>query len=157
MDRLQEIVRAATTDDRELMRDGLHLGLVVDEHRLDFERGDFLVRNLLGVDQSTGLARGRAKRSRSARPCSSRCATRDAADEDLALPARPACRAQVCCCSRATAGARTCSPSPVTTRRWSRSCSDRCPSPVRSAPGEIGPVGGRNFLHGFTASVAVFG
>jgi small ligand-binding sensory domain FIST len=23
--------------------------------------------------------------------------------------------------------------------------------------GEIGPVGGRNFLHGFTASVAVFG
>jgi len=22
--------------------------------------------------------------------------------------------------------------------------------------GEIGPVGGRNFLHGFTASVAVF-
>lgn len=24
------------------------------------------------------------------------------------------------------------------------------------AMGEIGPVGGRNFLHGFTASVAVF-
>jgi small ligand-binding sensory domain FIST len=24
------------------------------------------------------------------------------------------------------------------------------------AAGEIGPVGGRNFLHGFTASVAVF-
>jgi small ligand-binding sensory domain FIST len=23
--------------------------------------------------------------------------------------------------------------------------------------GEIGPIGGRNFLHGFTASVAVFG
>jgi hypothetical protein len=24
------------------------------------------------------------------------------------------------------------------------------------AMGEVGPVGGRNFLHGFTASVAVF-
>ena len=24
------------------------------------------------------------------------------------------------------------------------------------AAGEIGPIGGRNFLHGFTASVAVF-
>jgi small ligand-binding sensory domain FIST len=23
--------------------------------------------------------------------------------------------------------------------------------------GEMGPIGGRNFLHGFTASVAVFG
>ena len=52
--RLQEIVQAATDEDRELMRDGLHLGLVVDEHRLDFQRGDFLVRNVLGADQSTG-------------------------------------------------------------------------------------------------------
>ena len=36
------------------MRCGLHLGVVVDEHRLEFGRGDFLVRNLLGVDQDTG-------------------------------------------------------------------------------------------------------
>jgi small ligand-binding sensory domain FIST len=54
MERLQEIVQAATDADRRLMREGLHVGIVVDEHRLDFERGDFLVRNLLGVDQSTG-------------------------------------------------------------------------------------------------------
>jgi small ligand-binding sensory domain FIST len=32
------------------------------------------------------------------------------------------------------------------------------PIPVAGffAQGEIGPVGGRNFLHGYTASVAVF-
>ncbi len=46
--------RPPTDADRELMREGLHVGIVVDEHRLDFERGDFLVRNLLGADQSTG-------------------------------------------------------------------------------------------------------
>ena len=54
MVRLQEIVQAATDEDRQLMREGLHVGLVVDEHHLDFQRGDFLVRNLLGVDKSTG-------------------------------------------------------------------------------------------------------
>jgi small ligand-binding sensory domain FIST len=33
------------------------------------------------------------------------------------------------------------------------------PMPLAGAfcAGEIGPVGGRNFLHGFTASLAVFG
>jgi len=33
---------------------------------------------------------------------------------------------------------------------------DRIPASGFFAMGEIGPVGGRNFLHGFTASVAVF-
>jgi small ligand-binding sensory domain FIST len=32
----------------------------------------------------------------------------------------------------------------------------RIPAAGFFAMGEIGPVGGRNFLHGFTASVAVF-
>ena len=90
MDRLQEIVQAATDEDRQLMREGLHVGLVVDEHRLDFERGDFLVRNLLGVDQSTGslaiseqvevgqtvqfqVRDARRRRRRPARACSSGC------------------------------------------------------------------------------------
>ena len=54
MARLQELVQAASDDERELMRHGLHVGLVVDEHKLDFARGDFLVRNVLGADQRTG-------------------------------------------------------------------------------------------------------
>ena len=29
-------------------------------------------------------------------------------------------------------------------------------SPASSAPGEIGPVGGKPFLHGFTATLALF-
>ena len=54
MARLQEIVQAATDAERDLMRNGLHLGVVVDEHQLDFSRGDFLVRNVLGADRSNG-------------------------------------------------------------------------------------------------------
>ena len=54
MARLQELVQASTEAERELMRNGLHLGVVVDEHKLDFARGDFLVRNVLGADRSNG-------------------------------------------------------------------------------------------------------
>ena len=65
----------ATENDRELMREGLHLGLVVDEHRLDFERGDFLVRNCSAPTSRPGRSRS-ARSSTSARPCSSTSATR---------------------------------------------------------------------------------
>ena len=30
------------------------LGVVVDEHKLEYERGDFLARNLLQIDRATG-------------------------------------------------------------------------------------------------------
>ena len=44
---------------------GLHMGRVVDEHKLDFDRGDFLVRNVLGVDRDNGaVAVGRRGRGR---------------------------------------------------------------------------------------------
>ena len=153
--RLQDLVLAADDDERELMRSGLHLGVVVDEHRLDFGRGDFLVRNVLGADQDNGaLAVGDA--SRSARPCSSRSATRP----------RPT-RTSACCSSRSHGDAAllfTCNGRG--TRFFGEPDHDAAlvdellgPVPLAGAfcAGEIGPVGGRNFLHGFTASVAVFG
>ena len=52
--RLQELADDASEDDRELMRHGLHVGLVLDEHRAEFGPGDFLVRNLLGADPNSG-------------------------------------------------------------------------------------------------------
>ena len=58
-------------------------GIVVDERNLDHERGDFLVRGLLGADRDAG-ALAVATRSRSGRPSSSRCATPATAGEDLA-------------------------------------------------------------------------
>jgi small ligand-binding sensory domain FIST len=50
LDRLEEVVRGAAPDDRAQLAQGLHLGIAVDEHRMTFERGDFLVRNVLGAD-----------------------------------------------------------------------------------------------------------
>ena len=36
------------------MRRGLQIGCVVDETRLEFSRGDFLVRGVVGADQRSG-------------------------------------------------------------------------------------------------------
>ena len=128
----------------------------MDEHRLEFGRGDFLVRNLLGVDKENGaLAVGEHVEVGQTVQFQVRDAA--AADEDLRLLLEPV---------RGRGGAavhvqRSRDPVlrqlPTTTPRSSRSSSIGSRSPVRSARARSGPIGGRNFLHGFTASVAVFG
>jgi small ligand-binding sensory domain FIST len=155
MTRLQEIVNSASDDDRELMREGLHLGLVVDEHRLDFGRGDFLVRNLLGADPSTGsLAVGEAVDVGQTVQFHVRDA--QAADEDLRLLLD----------GLAGDGALMFTCNGRGTHLFSMPGHDASvieellgsvPLSGAFCAGEIGPVGGRNFLHSFTASVAVFG
>jgi small ligand-binding sensory domain FIST len=154
MDRLQEIVQAADEADRRLMREGLHLGLVVDEHHLDFRRGDFLVRNLLGVDQETGsLAVGELVEVGQTVQFQVRDA--DAADEDLRSLLTGVNGAGVLlftCNGRGT--------NMFSERDHDASVVEELLGPIALAgafcAGEIGPIGGRNFLHGFTASVAVF-
>lgn len=51
LDRLDELLLALDDGDRDLVRRGLHLGRVVDEHRLSFGAGDFLVRPVVRVDR----------------------------------------------------------------------------------------------------------
>ena len=123
--------------------------------RAEFGRGDFLVRNVLGADRRRRrIAVG--ERSRSARRSSSMSATRTAADEDLrALLAGASGQARSS--SPATAGARACSTSPTTTPGVINAELDRrLPTAGVFCAGEIGPIGGRNFVHGFTASVLLF-
>jgi small ligand-binding sensory domain FIST len=153
--RLQEIVQAASEEERNLMREGLHVGLVVDEHKLDFDRGDFLVRNVLGADQETGaIAIG--ERVDVGTTLQFHVRDADAADEDLheLLQHVPAAEAALLftCNGR---GRRFF----VTPNHDALSVEESLgPVPVAGAfcAGELGPVGGRNFLHGFTASLAVF-
>ena len=54
LSRLQACATEASDEDRELIRHGLHVGLVVDEHKAEFGRGDFLVRNVVGADPESG-------------------------------------------------------------------------------------------------------
>ena len=154
MDRLQEIVQAASDEDRRLMREGLHLGLIDDEQRLDFERGDFLVRNLLGVDQSTGSL-AISDPVEVGQTVQFQVRDANAADEDL--------RCLLDGVGGSAALLFTCNGRG--TRFFSEPGHDASvvgellgtvPLAGAFCAGEIGPIGGQNFLHGFTASIAVF-
>ena len=154
VERLQEVVVAADEAERDLMRQGLHVGVVVDEHRSDFGRGDFLVRNVLGADRRTGaLAVGDVVEV--GRTVQFHVRDAASADEDLRhlLAGVEGAGALLFTCNgrgRALFGA----------PHHDAAAVEEIVGPVPLAgafcAGEIGPVGGRNFLHGFTASVAVF-
>ena len=155
LERLQEIAAAASEEDRELLRGGLHVGLVVDEHKAEFERGDFLVRNLLGADRESGaLAVG--DRVNVGQTVQFHVRDAAAADEDLRelLGGVDADAALLFTCNgrgRHLFG----------TPDHDAGLVEQMLGPIPVAgcfcAGEIGPVGGRNFLHGFTASLALFG
>jgi small ligand-binding sensory domain FIST len=147
-------VQSAGDDERELMRRGLHVGVVVDEHKLDFDRGDFLVRNVLGADQRSGaLAFG--ERVEVGRTVQFHVRDAAAADDDLrALLAgvRGDAALLFTCNGRGT----HLFPAANHDAGTVEELLGDVPLAGAFCAGEIGPVGGRNFLHGFTASVAVF-
>lgn len=154
LERLQELAGSVSEEERELLRGGLHLGVVVDEHRTDFGRGDFLVRNLLGADRETGaVAVGEQVTVGQTVQFHVRDAA--AADQDLRelLASRSGRGALLFTCNGR--GQRL-----FGVPDHDASVLDDLLGPIPAAggfcAGEIGPVGGRNFLHGFTASIALF-
>src|SRR5437763_16098899 len=54
LERLREVFSLLSPAEQRQAERALHLGIVIDEHKDQFERGDFLIRNLVGVDQKTG-------------------------------------------------------------------------------------------------------
>ncbi|MDP9386920.1 MAG: FIST C-terminal domain-containing protein [Actinomycetota bacterium] len=139
-------------EDIDLIDQGLHLGQVIDEHKLDFERGDFLVRNVLGADEATGaVAVGDVVDV----GATVQFHVRDAAtaDEDLQhlLTGRRADAALMFTCNGR--GIRLFG----TADHDAGVLDDKLGVPAAGffAAGEFGPVGGRNFVHGFTASIAL--
>ena len=153
LERLQEVARAASDDDRRLLARGVHLGRVIDERKVDFDRGDFLIRNVLGADPETGaIAVGDTVEVGS----TAQFQVRDAAsaDDDLRHLVR----------GRSADGALVFTCNGRGTRLFGTADHDAgvvsgqlpgAPVAGMFCAGELGPVGGRNFLHGFTASVVL--
>ena len=44
-----------SSDDQRRIQDGLHIGRVINEYQGTFQRGDFLVRNVMGADDSGAI------------------------------------------------------------------------------------------------------
>jgi small ligand-binding sensory domain FIST len=156
LQRLRELVAKLPPEDRELVSRGLHVGRVIDEHKAEPERGDFLIRGVIGVDPESGaLAVGDTIEVGE----TIRFHVRDAAtaDEDLRTlldrEAKPAAGALLFTCNGR--GSRLFTVPDHDASIVSEKLGG-LPLAGFNCAGEIGPVGGRNFLHGFTASIALF-
>jgi small ligand-binding sensory domain FIST len=132
----------------------LHLGVVVDEHKLDFSRGDFLVRNVLGADRSNGAI---AIGDRVDVGTTVQFQVRDAsaADEDMRALLGDA-RGDAALLFTCNGRGRSLFPEPHHDAGVVEELLGPVPLAGAFCAGEIGPIGGRNFLHSFTASIAVF-
>jgi small ligand-binding sensory domain FIST len=159
--KLEEVLNGLDADDQALASAGLHLGVVIDEYADTHERGDFLVRGVIGADRErTALVVGDlVEVGRTVR-----FQVRDAssADEDLrellgvareGLEHASAAGALLFSCNGRGAHLFASADHDVLAVQDVLS-----PIPVGGffAAGEIGPIGGRNYLHGFTASVVAF-
>ncbi len=154
LDRLDDLVQGAGPDERALLASGLQLGIAIDEHRETFGRGDFLVRGVLGADRGRrALAVGQQVEIGTTVQFHVRDAA--AADQDLhaMLAGRHGDGALVFTCNGR--GQRLFGEPD----HDARVVHDVLDSPALAGmfcAGEIGPIGGRSFVHGFTASVLVF-
>src|SRR5215210_1160787 len=160
VERLRDALTELDPREQQLAASGLMVGIVIDENRPEYRRGDFLVRPVIGLDSEAGtIAVG--ERVRVGQTVRMHIRDGASADEDL----RAVLRAQAeALGSAGPAGALlfTCN------GRGSHmfEVPDHDASAIEDAlgipaggffcAGEIGPVGGRNFLHGFTATMAVF-
>jgi small ligand-binding sensory domain FIST len=142
-------------------RGNLFIGLVVNEYMEDFHQGDFLVRNILGADPHSGsLAVGAWPRQGQTLQFQRRDAA--AADLDMKLLLD---RLAEQLGKRRVYGGCLCSCNGRGHRLFGQMDHDASLVQARIGPveltgffcnGELGPVGDRNFLHSYTASLALF-
>jgi small ligand-binding sensory domain FIST len=158
---LSETVQNLPPEEQRQAQGNLHIGLVVNEYLEDFHRGDFVVRNLLGGDPGSGvLAVGALPRMGQTIQFQRRDAA--TASEDMAkLLKQEKSRlagAEVyggclfCCNGRGK--------NLFGLPNHDAGLVQEHFGPAGIAGffcnGEIGPVGAKNYLHSFTASVALF-
>jgi small ligand-binding sensory domain FIST len=158
---LERIIADLSPRERALVSAGLLIGIVIDSGKPEYQQGDFLVRGVLGADPESGaLTVGATVREGQVL----RLHARDArsADEDLrralrlhieAMAGSPPAGALVFSCNgRGQAMFGDCDHDAKAVQHELGGV----PAAGFFAAGEIGPVGGRSFLHGFTATLAIF-
>jgi small ligand-binding sensory domain FIST len=158
--RLQELWERLSEREQELFQQGLHIGRVINEYQGEFQRGDFLVRNVLGLERETGSL-AITDRIRVGQTVQFQVRDAETADEDLrallqldlsAHEQRPRAALLFTCNGRGT----RLFTEPHHDARAVLQEVGEVPLAGFFAQGELGPVGGQNFIHGFTASVALF-
>lgn len=151
---------ASLDDERQrLAAEGILAGLVIDENKPEYGPGDYLIRGLIGIDDETdAIAIGELVRPGQTLRFHVRDA--DSADADLRQALVSALRGQgtpvgallFTCNGRGT----NMFAAPDHDARTVARALGASSVAGFFCGGEIGPVGGQAFLHGFTATLAVF-
>jgi small ligand-binding sensory domain FIST len=154
---VREMVDQLSEADRKLLQSGLMVGRVIDEYREKFDRGDFLIRNIIGADENTGSIEV-ADLVRTGQTIQFQVRDNETADEDLTqMLSRPATIGDALAGLLFSCNGRGC-------RMFgdadhdilaARSALPRTPFAGFFAAGELGPIGNQNFIHGHTASFAL--
>lgn len=154
MDVLKRVAAEADDTERALLAAGVHVGLVIDESQYDFERGDFLIRSVIGADPETGAI---AIGAEVAVGTTLQFHVRDAstASDDLSsmLSGRTAKAALTFTCNGR--GEHLFGRSGHDAELVHELTGSQATSGMFCA-GEFGPVGVQNHIHGFTASTLLF-
>jgi len=158
---LQATLGALDVGTRERAQRNLLVGLATDEYRHQHGRGDFLIRNVVGGDRATGAITINAP-ARLGQTFQFQFRDAAAADEDLRdhlsqfqsrLPRGEAVvGALICACNGRGQGLFGV---PNHDAQMLAEFLGPIPAAGLFCSGEIGPVAGSTFLHGFTASIAV--
>jgi small ligand-binding sensory domain FIST len=156
----KEVVESLNDQDRDLAQSGgLLVGRVIDEYKHRFGRGDFLIRGLLGVDEDSRYIAIGDPLVRVGQTIQFHVHDGRTAEEDLALMLEvqklqgPASGALLFSCNGR--GARLFDRGDVDPQLVHDALGD-VPLAGFFASGEIGPVGGQNFVLGHTASLVAF-
>jgi small ligand-binding sensory domain FIST len=158
---LAETFGGLTMEQQKQAQGNLFVGLAVNEYLEDFHRGDFLIRNLMGADPNTGtIAIGAYPRPGQTMQFQLRAASTGTKDITTLLR-----RAKKKLPESAVYGGCLCSCNGRGQRLFGEPNHDAGHVQELLGPfglagffcnGEIGPVGEKNFLHGYTASLALF-
>jgi small ligand-binding sensory domain FIST len=157
---LKELFDTLPTREQVQVQRNLHVGRVVSEYQETFGQGDFLVRNVIGIDPSNGAV-AMGDYIRTGQTIQFHVRDQEAADAELK--------------QMLTAVKKSGSPQPLGgllfacngrgSRMFSTSDHDaglinkilgEIPVAGFFAAGELGPIGHQNFMHGHTASIALF-
>ncbi len=158
---LEEVLSKTTPRDRLLAQEAIFVGIAMNEYKDQFNRGDFLIRGVMGLDPNTG-AGAIAEHIQPGQTIQFHLRDAQTATEDLTellsdlqnkeAKAKPKGALVFSCNGRGQNMFRE--------KKHDIAIIQKHIGDIPAAgffcAGEIGPVGGNNFLHGFTSSIALF-
>jgi small ligand-binding sensory domain FIST len=158
LEQLQQLFAELPNREQQMIQRGLHVGRVVSEYQDRFEQGDFLVRNVVGLQPNEG-AIVVGDYFRAGQTVQFHVRDQDSADAELRELLAGVRDQSIGAALLFTCNGR--GTRMFDTEHHDAACVQEalCGIPLAGlfAQGEMGPIAGQNFLHGFTASLALFG